>query len=134
MNEERITAARIAAALDERMGTLPWRTTERLAQARQAAVAHARARQAATARPGLGAGPVLAMGGDDAEGHRWQRVLLWLLPVLLVAAGLLGIDQWANEQDADESAEVYSAVLTDEVPLDTYADRGFGVFLKNAEP
>jgi len=36
-----------------------------------------------------------------------------------------------QEQSAAELAEVDSALLTDDVPLVAYADRGFGVYIKN---
>ena len=62
----------------------------------------------------------------------WWRLGVTLVPVLVVAIGLMVISVWNDTETADEIAEVDTAVLTDEVPLSAYTDRGFGVFLKNS--
>lgn len=64
---------------------------------------------------------------------RWLRAGIALLPLVLVALGLLGISIWHELDVADETADVDLAVLTDDVPISAYADRGFGVFLKNSQ-
>jgi hypothetical protein len=63
----------------------------------------------------------------------WLRAGIALLPLVLVALGLLGISIWHELDVADETADVDLAVLTDDVPISAYADRGFGVFLKNSQ-
>jgi len=63
----------------------------------------------------------------------WLRAAVALLPLILVALGLIGISAWHELDVADETAEVDLAVLTDDIPISAYADRGFGVFLKNSQ-
>ena len=159
MNEQQF-ALQIRRALDESAERLPYRVSHRLQAARQAALAgmpRARAlvleepaeaiagapvavlqgvsgRNAASATA-LAAGAGFAMSGPAPRGARslWLRAGVALLPLILVALGLLGISIWHEMDVADETAEVDLAVLTDDVPISAYADRGFGVFLKNSQ-
>jgi hypothetical protein len=131
MNEQQFTRE-IRAALDEASGRLPFRVVHRLEQARLAALSRQRTgtvRVVASARQVALAGA----GGPSQESQSpWRRVLVTLLPVLALIAGLMAISVWNDTETADEIAEIDSAMLTDEVPLTAYTDRGFGVFLKNS--
>ncbi|MBN9426243.1 MAG: DUF3619 family protein, partial [Burkholderiales bacterium] len=60
-------------------------------------------------------------------------VLATLVPLVVLLGGLYGIAQWDAVYTADAIADVDEAVLIDEVPISAYADRGFGVFLKNMD-
>lgn len=79
--------------------------------------------------------PSLAPAAAVARTTRplWLRVAVVLVPLLLVAIGLIEIAAWHELDVADETAEVDLAVLTDDIPISAYADRGFGVFLKNSQ-
>jgi len=140
MNEQEI--ARLARqALDESVEHLPWRVTHRLASAREAALARIPARAAARARAEAGhpafvhaplrARPSGSSGGSDGRRRLGLRVVAVVVPILIVAAGLFGISEWESWQRADDIADLDAAVLADEVPISAYADRGFGVFLRN---
>lgn len=159
MNEHRI--ARLAReALDESIEHLPWRVTHRLASGREAALArmpkHPQAAPvespAQAAQPAARGGPpVLAPAGAGhpilvpaLPGHPhstgggpegWRRlaagIAAVLIPALIVVVGLLGIAEWSDWQRADDIADMEAAVLTDEIPVAAYADRGFGVYLRN---
>ena len=61
----------------------------------------------------------------------WWRLAATAVPLLVLAVGVVVVDTVHQEQSAAELAEVDSALLTDDVPLVAYADRGFGVYLKN---
>ncbi len=61
----------------------------------------------------------------------WWRVAVTAVPLLVLAVGVVVVDAVHQEQSAAELAEVDSALLTDDVPLVAYADRGFGVYIKN---
>jgi len=61
----------------------------------------------------------------------WWRLAATAVPLLMLAVGFLVVDTVHEEQSAAELAEVDSALLTDDVPLVAYADRGFGVYIKN---
>jgi hypothetical protein len=130
MNEQ-LFASRIRHALDESADRLPYRVTQRLERARLAAVA--RARPSAVLEPTLAAAPVgLPSGGNDRP-SAWVRVASTLVPILLVIAGLYGISLWDDAQRAAETADVDAELILadDDVPISAYADKGFGVFIKN---
>lgn len=133
MNEHEFTQ-RIRKALDESSARVPYRVSHRLEQARAAALArHAQTAPEPLAEPqelrstvGAGVGSAPSFGIP-----LWWRIGLALLPALALTAGLLAISAWHEAETADELIELDAAVLMDEVPLNAYADRGFGVFLKN---
>lgn len=142
--------ARLSRMLDTSTERLPSRITSRLASAREAALARApqSAFAAAPTRPAppfpasprAGAAPGAAHRGrvgalaggpsrrDDTP-RSWQRWLGAALPVLIVLAGWISISYWDDAIKAEELADVETGVLTDDLPLDTLAERGFGVFL-----
>lgn len=142
MNNEQLIARLAREALDESVEHLPWRVTHRLATAREAALARlpAEARAAVPAAAALGHGQVVvaaAAGGPQPPSHRGKRrhfglgLAAIVVPVLVVAGVLYAISEWDSRLRADDIADVDAAVLVDEVPIAAYADRGFGVFLRN---
>lgn len=143
MNEYQI-AQLARQALDESAEHLPWRVTHRLASAREAALARmpAPSTAASTPRAFAAAGHAILVaasghsrlsggGGHDSRRRFGLRVVAVLAPILVVAAGLWGISEWDSRQRADDIADVDAAVLVDDMPISAYADRGFGVFLRN---
>lgn len=149
MNNEELIARLAREALDESVEHLPWRVTHRLATAREAALARlpAKARAGAPAMESAGhrqvvvataGAPVAAAPGgrtpadrDSGHGHFGLGLAAAIVPVLVVAAVLYFISEWDSRLRADDIADVDAAVLVDEVPISAYADRGFGVFLRN---
>jgi hypothetical protein len=130
MTEPSLFQRDIRAALDESVARLPYRVTHRLEAARAAALARHQpvGQQRLVAALRLApAGP----GGDRAQAPLWWRIGVAALPLLVVVLGLYAIAVWNDTETSDEIAEIDTAVLTDEVPLTAYTDRGFGVFLKN---
>ena len=128
MNTEKIFAHRVTAALDQSADRLPWRVTQRLERARLTALARLPVER--VVQPAM----ALSAAGSAAvqSGPRWPwRALATVLPPLAVAAGLYGIVVWTDTRDAEETAEVDAAVLTDDLPISAYADQGFGVYLNN---
>lgn len=141
MNEQQF-AQRLRAALDESTERLPYRVTHRLQTARQAALARmprtTTAVAAAASTPVVhlafaGAGHTAAPSGGENGAPLWWRATLALAPALVVAIGLVAISVWNEIDAADETADVDLAVLTDDLPIAAYADRGFGVYLKNSQ-
>ena len=57
-----------------------------------------------------------------------------LLPLALVAAAMLGYQQWSADDPAqlpdDPVSEIDAQILKGEIPLDAYLDRGFDAWLK----
>lgn len=128
MNEQQF-AQTLRNTLDESAARLPYRVTHRLELARNAALARQRTAQVQFAPSAAGAGSLRLTPGEHPL---WWRLGVTLVPVLVVAFGLMAISVWNDTETADEIAEIDTAVLTDEVPLAAYTDRGFGVFLKNS--
>jgi hypothetical protein len=128
MNEH-LFASRIRQALDESADRLPYRVTRRLELAREAALARAEAVAAPAVATSVGAVRL----GDDRPSVL-IRLLSATAPVLLVIAGLYGIALWDDAQRAAETADLDAEIVLsddEEVPLSAYADKGFGLFLRN---
>ena len=142
MNEQRI-AQLAREALDESAEHLPWRVTHRLATAREAALARLpKQAQVAVPMPATAhaahaivvaapAGGRSSAGSPDGRRRFGLGLAAVIVPVAIVAAVLYGISEWDSRLRADDIADVDAAVLVDEVPISAYADRGFGVFLRN---
>jgi hypothetical protein len=62
----------------------------------------------------------------------WGR-LASVVPMVVLAAGLVTIHVIQNDVRASEIAEVDAALLTDDLPPEAYADPGFLRFLKSTE-
>ncbi|MGH8669349.1 MAG: DUF3619 family protein, partial [Burkholderiales bacterium] len=61
----------------------------------------------------------------------WSGVSLRvLLPVALLVAGVLGIYGWQQNQTLVEIEEIDAQLLSDELPIDAFLDRGFQDWLK----
>jgi hypothetical protein len=132
MNNEQLIAHKIRLALDESADRLPFRITQRLEQSRLAALARATPAQSELALNR--ASPMtVALHGDDRPSV-YFRLLSTVAPILLVIAGLYGIDAWNDAEEAAETADIDAELLLadDDVPVSAYADKGFGAFLKNS--
>lgn len=115
MNHELHTAFKIKLHLNQSLRAIPVDKTERLRAAREQALA----RQ----RKGTGA-KLAAAGGFQFEwlGH--------LVPLAVLAAGLIGISYWHQSNRVEENADIDMQMLVDELPPQAYADKGFGVWIK----
>jgi hypothetical protein len=120
MNELQF-ASRIRHFLDQ--GTrLDASTAERLSAARELALSRQRPEPA----------PVLAWV-DNVFGNGWgwagisTRVLL---PAAALIVAVAGIYNWQEKQRLAEIVEIDSQLLTDDLPIDAYLDRGFENWLK----
>jgi hypothetical protein len=120
MNELQF-ASRIRQILNQ--GThLDAATSERLRKARQLALSRQRAARA----------PVLVWA-DNVFGNGWGWGALSarvVLPVLMLAVAAFGIYRWQENQRLAEVVEIDTQLLTDDLPIDAYLDRGFQNFLK----
>jgi hypothetical protein len=52
------------------------------------------------------------------------------MPVIALAIGFAGVYTWEQRQRAAEVEELDALVLTGELPIDAYLDRGFEAWLK----
>ena len=53
-----------------------------------------------------------------------------LLPMALAIAGVAGIYVWEHNQRVADVEEIDAMLLTDELPIDAYLDKGFEAWLK----
>lgn len=118
----------LAACLDASAEQLPHDISERLRVARLQALGKLREVQVRETAPVLLGGGVAALGGGDERGL-WPR-LVALIPLLALIAGLVAIQMFGTDKTAQNLAEIDSAILTDDLPPDAYADPGFAQFLK----
>lgn len=116
----------VAARLDTGTSSLGYEVQERLRAAR------VRALQAR--KPVAEHTPILVGRGGAAtlgEGlSLWNRIGS-VLPLLVLAIGLVLIHTTQSEKRANEIAEVDAQLLTDDLPPSAYADPGFVQFLKS---
>lgn len=121
-------ALRIAGRLNAAAADLPHDISERLRFAREQALSRALAQRAV-------GGLVTQSGGHAVLGGPpsvWLR-LASLLPLLVLAAGLVLIQQHREQEQIVVAAEIDAALLTDELPPTAYGDPGFAEFLRSDE-
>lgn len=128
--EGRVALA-MAARLDEGVAALPHDISERLRFARERAMASAAAQRrlqtaAATAVSTQG-NRTAALAGVPSV---WWR-LASALPLVILVAGLVLIEQRHDVEAINVAAEIDSALLADELPPDAYRDPGFGEYLRS---
>jgi hypothetical protein len=128
---------RVRQALNEGADQLEYRVALRLERARRRALARQRTTvQAPLPVPALrfaaeGGGPGALE--EPASGWLWLRRLGLLAPIVALAVGFVGIYRWHEEQSIAEHANMDLAVLLDDTPIDTYADKGFSVMIRNEQ-
>lgn len=122
-------AKKVTRHLDHGTASLKQGTAYRLQLARQQALARL---EPSTERMAV---PELAMAGArraPAGGNRGFRLSATLgLGVLVVAAVGIGFHQWQAQQLIRDIAETDTAILTSDLPIDAYLDRGFQNWLKH---
>ena len=62
---------------------------------------------------------------------RWLRLAIAGVPAMMLVIGLVGFGQWSEQRRIEQLAELDAEVLLDDLPIAAYADKGFGVYLKN---
>ena len=130
---QRRVARRLTALLSESADDLPHDIAERLRFGRERALAAARhqRRQEATvvASTVSASGRTAVMAGPPSV---WLR-LASALPLVVLVAGLVLIQQHHDLEQINAAAEIDSALLADELPPAAYRDPGFTEFLHSAE-
>lgn len=93
------------------------------------------AREQALARQRVASRVSFVAWADNVVG-RWggpsSLVPRMLLPMAVLILGLIAINQWRDTQVAAEIEEIDAAVLTSDLPLDAYLDKGFDAWLKRS--
>ncbi len=103
------------------------KTLGRLRQAREKAL-----RQQLIARPvpGLAWADGLAANFGGYTGFSLRVVL----PMVVLVGGLLAINTWQQNMRVAEAVEIDALLLSDDLPLDAYLDKGFEAWLKKRSP
>ena len=57
-----------------------------------------------------------------------------VLPVVVLIAGLAAINGWQQNLRVAEVEEIDALLLTDDLPIDAYLDKGFEAWLKKRAP
>jgi hypothetical protein len=125
--------ARLAAGLSLGVDATSHDIGERLRVAREQALQRARlARQpaAAAGQVVVGSGGSAALAGFSP----WRARLALALPLLLMVAGLIAIDQWTARERVLAAADIDAQLLTDSLPPTAYSDPGFVEYLRTAPP
>lgn len=121
--EEREIAQKIVRELDRGARSVGGETAARLAVAREQALAQF---QHAPVIGLAGAGQSVSsfMGGRSPSGARY------LLPLAVLILGLAGIVFWQSSNGSgSELADIDARLLTDDLPIDAYLDKGFDSWL-----
>jgi hypothetical protein len=127
--------ARLAASLNERAASVPHDISERLRVSRERAVAIGRQavqRQAASDRGVVG----LTERGAAVLGSKqglWMRLAAWM-PLAVLVAGLVLIQQWAEREQILAAAEIDAVLLADDLPPSAWTDPGFREYLRAPPP
>lgn len=126
-------ALRLTALLSERADDLPHDIAERLRFSRERALVaarHQRRQEASVVASSVStSGQAAVVGGPPSV---WLR-LASALPLLVLVAGLVLIQQHHDLEQISAAAEIDSALLADELPPAAYRDPGFTEFLRSAE-
>jgi hypothetical protein len=124
-------AKKITGYLDAGAAQLRAGTAYRLQQARAKALARmaepARATESRLAH-------ALAGAGGGAGGSGMRRGAWFGFGVLLIAAAVFGYQQWQLYQQTREIEELDVQILTSDLPIDAYVDRGFQTWLTRYQP
>jgi len=102
------------------------RVAERLRAARERALA----RRKPEREPALAWARSTATGVIGGFGGVGGFSLRLVLPTVLLVVGLVAIYSWQREQSAADIEELDAHLLTDDLPIDAYLDRGFEAWLK----
>jgi hypothetical protein len=124
-------AARLAGGLTATFDSLPHDVSERLRFAREQALGKARAVRRATPASVVSMG--VSAGGAAVLGSFvpwWQRAAS-VLPLVMLMAGLLVIDQWALREQVVATADFDAQLLSDDLPPAAYSDPGFAEFIRS---
>ncbi|WP_234413923.1 DUF3619 family protein [Ideonella sp. A 288] len=123
-------ALRLASRLSQGTDQLPHDISERLRFAREQAVSRAKmTRHQLAPTPLIQSNGTAVLGGPSSV---WWRVAS-VLPLVVLVAGLVLIQQYHDVQQISAAAEIDAALLSDELPPAAYRDPGFTEFLQAQE-
>jgi hypothetical protein len=131
MNEQHL-ANRIRQALNHGTHATRFspRILERLRKARELALERQRVAPLGQVEQALDWATVSESGVLGRFGGVGGFSLRFILPTVLMVAGVIAVYTWQQERRAAEAEELDAQLLTDDLPIDAYLDRGFEAWLK----
>ena len=120
-------AKKITTYLDAATRDLKSGTVYRLQQARSAALAR-------LSEP-LRSSELAFAGGRMSGGVKpfYTQLRFWI-GIAMIAFAVLGWQQWQVYQTVQDAEEIDAQLLTSDLPIDAYLDRGFQVWLRTGDP
>jgi hypothetical protein len=125
MTEHDALARRIARLLDEGAENIGPERRQQLARARQRALARYRPQPAPAWVPAW-AGQFSRLTESRVLGIRY------LIPMAALVLGLIGIVYVQGQTNPNEAVDVELGLLTGELPINAYLDKGFDAWLKRS--
>ena len=126
-------AKRLTGYLDRGALELKAGTAFQLQQAREAALGRLTQPQRASELQVAHVGGVgVSAGRNSGRGSIRRSAWLWFGILVIVAAGL-GYNEWLNLQQISENEELDAQILSSDLPIDAYVDRGFQNWLKRED-
>ena len=126
MNSDDLNFAyKVRHALNEHAEQLPSSTVDRLAYARNAAMARKKPDAPVLVAQRQLVGNIGALFSFSTLGR-----MAVIVPLLALVVGLAGIYQYEEQQRIAEMAELDAALLSDDLPLTAYLDTGFNEYLE----
>ena len=122
-------AIKIASLLDRHVSELEPQTATKLLEARKAALSRYKDQEVLTWVPAWAGGAVARV----AEPHHYNFRLL-AATVAFIAAFAFALSWQSITQGSSEVADVDAGLLTDDLPINAYLDRGFDSWLKRPSP
>lgn len=130
-DQERDLAGKITSYLDRGAAELRPGLAYRLQRVRAEALARLSEPERASAlAPAFLAGRTATIGGGPRPFYHQLR--FWLAIVVLATA-VFGTQQWRAYQQVKELEDLDSQILTSDLPIDAYLDRGFQNWLKASD-
>ena len=121
MNEQQF-AKKVRQALNHGLLGVDDAVQRRLQAARERALSRQRPEPA---------GALAWAGAGSGRLGSWTTVTLYaVVSLAILAAGAAGLYNWQLSQRIAELEEIDSQLLTDDLPIDAYLDRGFQNWLK----
>lgn len=103
-------------------------TRDRLLEARKVALSRYQER----VQP---AGRLAWAGGPQPRGEHHFLAPRYVIAAAALIAAVIGLAYWQNgSSPASELAEIDAGLLTDELPINAYLDKGFDSWLKRSSP
>ena len=129
MNNDTELGSKVARLLDRSLDDIKQGTLYRLQSARRASLEDYRVAETDAVAIGGGVG-MLTRSGYNAHDRHFNAKMLLLLATLLLA--LAGTAYWQILQQDDDNEEIDSLLLSDDLPINAYLDKGFDAWLTHS--